>query len=124
MMMTPRMMILLAGLAAIPAAALAQPAIESGLPTQTLVRPDSKSVNTLTLAAVSLQVDGKNAPLTSLTPLRPGAAQVALLIDDGLSRSAGIQLNDLKAFLGRQTCAGCSGCCVTVHLEELNSLRI
>jgi len=97
-MMTPRMMILLAGLAAIPAAALAQPGPEGGLATQALVRPDSKSVNTLTLAAVSLQVDNKNTPITALTPLRPGGAQVALLIDDGLSRGAGIQLSDLRTF--------------------------
>jgi hypothetical protein len=89
--------VFLAALVALPAGAIAQ-GNENGLPTQTLVRVDSKSSEVLTPAAVSLEVEGKAAAVTSVTPLRPGGTQVALLIDDGLSRSAGIQLNDLRAF--------------------------
>ena len=72
---------------------------EAGLiPTQTLVRADSKMDVLPSATTVQLQLENKPAQLTSLTPLQPGNTQVALLIDDGLSRSAGVQLNDLKAF--------------------------
>ena len=80
-----------------PALAAAQ-AGESQVPTQMLVRPDSKNVDTLTQSALTLQIDNKPAQLTSLSPVRAGNIQVALLIDDGLSRSAGIQLEDLRSF--------------------------
>jgi hypothetical protein len=78
--------------------ALAQVNPENGITTQTLVRADSKSADVLTPAAISLQLDNKPATVTSVTPLRTGATQVALLIDDGLSHQAGIQLEDLKNF--------------------------
>jgi hypothetical protein len=66
--------------------------------TQTLVRADSKQNVIPDATAITLQLNGKNTPLTSITPVPPSGVQVALLIDDGLSRSAGIQLNDLKGF--------------------------
>ncbi len=71
---------------------------EGVLPTQVLVRADSKENVIPAATAVTLQLNGKNTPLTSLTPVQPSGVQVALLIDDGLSRSAGIELNDLKNF--------------------------
>ena len=80
----------------LPLSAIAQN--EGMLPTQALVRADSKENVVPTASAITLQLNGKNAPLTSLTPIPPAGAQVALLIDDGLSRNAGIQLNDLKDF--------------------------
>ncbi len=81
----------------LPLTALAQN--EGLVPTQALVRAESKQPVTIPDAtAVTLQLNGKSAQLTSLTPVKPSGIQVALLIDDGLSRSAGIQLNDLKNF--------------------------
>ena len=80
----------------LPLAASAQ--TEGMLPTQALVRADSKENVIPTAQAVTLQIDGKTAKLDSLSPVAPGNAQVALLIDDGLSRSSGIQLDDMKKF--------------------------
>jgi hypothetical protein len=71
---------------------------EGLLPTQALVRAESKQNVIPDATAVTLQLNGKAAHLTSLAPIPPSGIQVALLIDDGLSRSAGIQLNDLKGF--------------------------
>lgn len=71
---------------------------EGLLPTQTLVRADSKMDVLPDATTIQLQLENKPAKLTSLTALQPGNTQVALLIDDGLSRSAGIQLDDMKAF--------------------------
>jgi len=71
---------------------------EGLVPTQTIVRADSKENVLPTATAVTLQLNGKPAQLASLTPIVPSGIQVALLIDDGLSRSAGIQLDDLKGF--------------------------
>lgn len=80
----------------LPLSAVAQN--EGLIPTQTLVRAESKQNVIPEASAITLQLNGKNTPLTSLAPIPPSGAQVALLIDDGLSRSAGIQLNDLKGF--------------------------
>jgi hypothetical protein len=72
---------------------------EGIVPTQTLVRADSKNENVIPDAtAITLQLNGKSSALTSIAALPASGVQVALLIDDGLSRSAGVQLNDLKNF--------------------------
>jgi hypothetical protein len=94
LMTTPRFA-LLASLALLTITAAAQ---ENVLVTQALVHAESKADIVPTAASINLQINNKTAPLTSLTPIKPSAIQVALLIDDGLSRSAGIQLNDLRAF--------------------------
>ena len=84
----------------LPFAAQAQRDSEAGtLPTQALVRSDSKDPMVINPGMLTLEVENHAATLTSLQPVRPGDAQVALLIDDGLSRSAGIQLNDLRGFV-------------------------
>jgi hypothetical protein len=95
-MTLPRFAIL-TSLALLTMAALAQ---EDGrvLVTQTLVHADSKTDVVPTATQVKLELDSKNAPVTSLVPVAPGNVQIAFLIDDGLSRNAGIQLNDLKQF--------------------------
>jgi hypothetical protein len=93
--MTPIRFALLASLALLTTAAVAQ---ENVLVTQTLVHADSKADIVPTAASINLQINNKTAPLTSLAPIKPSGIQIALLIDDGLSRSAGIQLNDLKSF--------------------------
>lgn len=83
-------------LSAAPQAAHAQN--EGLLPTQTLVRADSKNNVAPTASTVNLELNSKRTPLTSLTVVDPSSMQIALLIDDGLSRSAGIQLNDIRDF--------------------------
>ena len=87
---------LLASLSLVTVAAVAQS--DPGLPTQTLVHADSKANIVPDVASIKLQVNSKVTPLTSLIPVKPAGIQIALLIDDGLSRGSGIQLNDLKAF--------------------------
>ncbi len=97
-MTTAHSAFLAAALLTLPGIALAQ-ANEGGLvPTQTLVRADSKNAPALTPASISLEINDKLTPITALNPVQPSGAQVALLIDDGLSRSAGIQLEDLRSF--------------------------
>ncbi len=81
---------------AAPLAAHAQS--EGLLPTQTLVRADSKSNAVPTAGNVSLELNSKSTPLISFTPVQPSSMQIALLIDDGLSRGSGIQLNDIRDF--------------------------
>ncbi len=71
---------------------------EGLLPTQTLIRADSRMNVLPDATSIELQLEGKPARLTSLTALQPTNTEVALLIDDGLSRSAGIQLSDIKTF--------------------------
>ncbi len=71
---------------------------EDTLPTQALIRADSKQPILPTSTALTLKLNDRDTHLTSLTQVNPADTQVALLIDDGLSRSAGIQLNDLRAF--------------------------
>ncbi len=71
---------------------------EGLLPTQMLVRADSKNAAAPTQNTLTLQLNSKSTAVTSLTPVQPGGVQIALLIDDGLSRSAGIQLNDIRDF--------------------------
>ena len=78
----------------VPAAVFAQ---DEGTATQALIRTEKQNMLP-TASAINLKLDGRSTPLISLTQVTPATAQVALLIDDGLSRSAGIQLNDLKDF--------------------------
>jgi hypothetical protein len=64
-----------------------------------LVRSDAKGAVIPNAQSLTLELDRHQTPVVSLNHVQPSGTQVALLIDDGLSRSAGIQLNDLKAFL-------------------------
>jgi hypothetical protein len=67
--------------------------------TQALVAIDSKAPAALTASNVSLKINNKTAPLTSVNPVTPTGAQVALLIDDGLRTSVGRELEDLRSFI-------------------------
>jgi len=96
--MSPIRFALITSLALITIAAAAQEG-DRVLTTQTLVHADSKADVIPDATAIKLEVNSKATPLVSLTPVKPGSIQIALLIDDGLSRSAGLQLNDLKGFL-------------------------
>jgi hypothetical protein len=76
------------------------PAQQEGLtPTQALVAVDSKTPVVPNISDVTLKVDNRNTPLTSLTQVTPAGAQVAILIDDGLRTTAGRQLDDLRNFI-------------------------
>ena len=91
------MNIALAGLMALtPLAGFAQQ--EGLLPTQALVQADSRDNISPIAADLKLEVNSRKTPVGSLEVLKPSQMQVALLIDDGLSRGAGIQLNDLRQF--------------------------
>ena len=56
---------------------------EEGLvPTQALVKIDSKSTPPANASALTVSVNDHKEPLTSWSPVVPANAQVALLIDD------------------------------------------
>ncbi len=96
-MMTPLKIAILSTFALASMAAVAQDG-EGNLKTQALVHADSKADVVPSPTTINLQVNSKSEPLISLVPIQPANVQIALLIDDGLSRSAGIQLEDLRAF--------------------------
>lgn len=82
------------------AAPLAARAQEEGpVPTQVLVSVESKSAFAPNPSDVTAEVNGKPTPVTSLTPLPASGVQVALLIDDGLRSSFGVQLQDVKKWI-------------------------
>jgi hypothetical protein len=72
---------------------------QEGPTTQALVAFDSKATVKPTPQNVTLKVDNRQTPLTSLTAVPPTGVQVALLIDDGLRSSVGRELSNLKAFV-------------------------
>ena len=95
----PRLKLLSAALFAslLPLTAHAQ---QEGLnETQTLLRADSRSSATPTLATTTIEVNNRPAPLQALTAVRPSGVQIALLIDEGLRRTSGLQLPDIKQFI-------------------------
>ena len=71
----------------------------AGVPTQTLIRIDSKTDIIPTLQTTMFEVNNKPASLLSLNRVQPNGTQVAILIDDGLRRSAAVQFQDIADFL-------------------------
>ncbi len=72
---------------------------ENSIPTQALVTVDSKDAPMLTASQITLDVNGRKQPPTSLAAVTPAGAQIALLIDDGLRESVGRELSTLKSFV-------------------------
>ena len=72
---------------------------EGPVSTQAIITVDSKTPAALTAKDLTLKVDGRAEPLTSLAPVPPTGAQVAILIDDGLRVSAGRELATLRTFV-------------------------
>lgn len=72
---------------------------EGPTPTQAVIQVDSKPPVNALPKDITLKVDGHVTPLTSLTPITPNVAQVALLIDDGLRLSVGREMADLRKFV-------------------------
>lgn len=73
--------------------------IEGPVPTKALITVTSKTGEPLDPAQLKLQLNRHEAPITSVVPVRPGTAQVAILIDDGLRGSVSLQINDIKNFI-------------------------
>jgi len=73
--------------------------MEGPQPTQALVTVISKAPAPLTATQVAVELNGKSAAVSSVTPLSANRTQVALLIDDGLRSSVGRQLDDLRKFI-------------------------
>lgn len=73
--------------------------IEGPVPTKALITVTSKTGTPLDPAQLKLQLNRHEAPITSVVPVKPGTAQVAILIDDGLRGSVSLQINDIKNFI-------------------------
>ena len=89
---------LLFAAAAVPMMAQELPS-EGPVPTTALIQVQSKQQTPLNSAALKLEINGHDAAIASVVPVEKEGAQVALLIDDGLRGSFGLQLNDLKHFV-------------------------
>jgi len=76
--------------------ALAQ---EGPVPTTALVRVEVKTNAPVDASSLTLQVNGHDAPIESLTRVAPQTAEVAILIDDGLRRNVALQLDDISKFI-------------------------
>ena len=70
-----------------------------GIPTQTLLRADSKQQAIPTIPTTSLMINNRPTPISSLVQVPPNGTQIAILLDDGLRRSASLQLDDLRKFI-------------------------
>lgn len=73
--------------------------MEGPIPTTAMIAVTSKSNAPLDPTMLKLEVNGHESPITAVTPVQPGAAEVAILIDDGLRGSFDLQLNDVKTFI-------------------------
>jgi hypothetical protein len=72
---------------------------EGLVPTQVLVNVDAKSTPPENASALTVMVNDHKEPLSAWTPVDPGNAQVALLIDDGLRESVGREMDSLRSFV-------------------------
>ena len=72
---------------------------EGPVPTTALVGVQSKQTAQLDPALLQLQVNGRATPIRSVQMVRPGTAQIAILIDDGLRESFSLQLADVQSFI-------------------------
>ena len=72
---------------------------EGPVPTTVLINADSKHNEPLNTALLKLQVNRHDSPITAVTPISPSTAQVAILIDDGLRGSFGLQMKDIQDFI-------------------------
>lgn len=72
---------------------------EGSVATEAIVRVDSKAPVIPAANNITLKVDNRVTPITSIAPVKPGGAEVALLIDDGLRLGVGRDLNDLRSFI-------------------------
>lgn len=91
--------LMIAGFAVASLPIYSQVPAEGPVPTTALVMVQSKGGAPLDPSMLKLQVDHQTIPITSVTPVTPPAAQVAILIDDGLRFTFSSQLNDFADFI-------------------------
>ncbi len=72
---------------------------EGPVPTTVLINAESKNKTALDPAAMKIEVNGRGVPISGVTPVRGNSLQVAILIDDGLRTSFGLQLKDLQKLI-------------------------
>jgi hypothetical protein len=75
--------------------------MEGPVTTTALISAQSKDGTPLDPSMLKLQVNRHESPIAAVTLVPPGGAQVAILLDDGLRGSFGLQLNDIKTFIGQ-----------------------
>ena len=85
--------------ALISSSAVCLSAQEGPVPTTALINVQAKSSVPLDPAMLTLQVNGRATPVTGVRQVGADAAQVAILIDDGLRGSFGNQIQDLAEFI-------------------------
>ena len=90
----------LAGLA-VTAPMFAQAPVEGPVPTTALVMVQSKSGAPLDPASLKLQINRHEAPITSVNQVAPPAAQVAILIDDGLRFTFSSNIQEFTDFINQ-----------------------
>jgi len=72
---------------------------EGPLPTQAVVAIDSKTPEAPTASNITIKINNRDTPVSSLTPVSPDGTQVALLMDDGLRLGIGRELNAIRTFI-------------------------
>ncbi len=96
----PRAFILATLAAGVAVAASAQEIRQEGpVPTTATISLDSKNAVQLDPRALTLQVNGHDTPITSVTPVSRGSLEIAILIDDGLRMTFGQQVSELQQFI-------------------------
>ena len=80
-------------------AAAAQAVTEGPVPTTALITITSRHDEQLDPSMLKLKVNRHDSPITAVTPLVPAHAQVAILMDDGLRGSFGLQIKDIEDFI-------------------------
>jgi len=99
-MIRNRILCLSAALAVLACPILAQEIPNEGpVPTTALINVDLKNPVELDPRALSLEVNGRSTPITSLTHASSGNIEVAILIDDGLRSSFAQQLGEISSFV-------------------------
>jgi hypothetical protein len=103
-MLTRRISIysLIAGVALVTVPAFSQEVASEGpVPTTALINLEAKQGVTPDPSMLRLQVNRKDSPITTVSPVSPAAAQVAILIDDGLRSSFSNQIGEFATFINQ-----------------------
>lgn len=74
---------------------------EGPVPTTALINLEAKKGVTPDPSMLRLQVNRKDSAITTVTPVTPASAQVAILLDDGLRSSFGNQVEEFAKFINQ-----------------------